>query len=40
MFCTLKIYIYIYIYIYQTYVSKDNSKSGKEVILLLIPNGE
>ena len=39
MFCTLK-KKKIYIYIYQTYVSKDNSKSGKEVILLLIPNGE
>ena len=34
MFCMLKTYIYL------VYVSKHNSNREKEVILLMIPNGE
>ena len=36
----LKKDIYIYIYIYPAYVSKHNSNREKQVILLMIPNGE
>ena len=32
--------IYIYIYIYPAYVSKHNSNHEKQVIILMIPNGE
>ena len=39
MFCMLK-KIYIYIYIYPAYVSKHNSDHEKQVILLMIANGE
>ena len=34
------IYVYIYIYIYPAYTSKDNSNREKQVIFLIIPNGE
>ena len=36
MFCMLKKYIYIY----SAYVSKHNSNREKQVIFLMIPNGE
>ena len=34
------VYIYIYIYIYPAYVPKHNSNREKQVILLMISNGE